>query len=204
MNLFQHELDLLKAGIAQALPGVHVRGSLVEHEELRRDELLIGVVTVLLERIKAEGEWDSYLQVLIPGQVEVVKSLPADDMGEKVEAAELALYSKLRAYLRNTGGLPHVAVNDVQFSAQSKVPFGWFLLRAQYGPMNEACLDWDFGSGDVPDGMYPPNVRIGDLNQVHLFIDAEPHEHLTEHEKWLAGDESTSQPDLKTTVELNK
>ena len=49
MNIFQAEIEQLKTALAAALPGVRVNGSLIEHEELRRDELLQGVVTVLLE-----------------------------------------------------------------------------------------------------------------------------------------------------------
>ena len=35
MNIFQAEIDRLKSGIAEALPGVIVRGSLIDHESLR-------------------------------------------------------------------------------------------------------------------------------------------------------------------------
>lgn len=208
MNIFQAEIDRLKSGIAEALPGVIVRGSLIDHESLRRDELQNGVITVLLERIENDGDWRSKLRLLITGQLEV-PGRPGDveeqaALGAVIEKAEIALYARLRAYLRNTGGLPHIEAREVQFSAQSKPPFGWFLLRADYGPLNEACLDWDFGGGAVPEAMYPPQVEqaISTLSGVDVKIDIEPHESAVEHHKWADGDESTSQPDVKTNVEL--
>lgn len=202
MNIFQRHLDDLKTGLSAALPSVIVNRSLIDYANLRREELMQGVVTILLEKVKPSDDWTSMLQVLITGQVEVAQASDKDQTGEIVEAAELALFGHVRAFLRNTGGLPNITPQDVQFSAQSKVPFGWFLLRAEYGPIGEACMDWDFGDGDVPDGMYPPNVVITDLNGVGAMIDVAPHDSAEEHEKWLVGDFSTSVPDADLTVEL--
>lgn len=193
MNLYQSELSRLKQGIAAALPGIKVNESLIEHEFLRREELMAGVVTVLLEQIKPEDDWLSIFQLMITGQVEVEPESNTDDTGAKVEAAEIALFYRLRAYLRNTGDLPRVVVEDVQFSTQSKRPFGWFLIRARFGPINDAC-----GGDDA----YPPQMRITDLNRVNVNIDTDPHETGAEHKKWLEGDYSTSQPEATAQVEF--
>ncbi len=201
MNIFQAEIEQLKTALAAALPGVRVNGSLIEHEELRRDELLQGVVTVLLERIKPNDDWGSTLQLLITGQGEVIPAANPDNTGALVEAAELDLYARLRAWLRNSGGLPNLAVADVEFSAQSKVPFGWFLLRAQYGPINEACTDWS--DDDAPPGMYPPGVVVSPLGGVDIKVDIEPHESVAVHQKWLLGEPTAEKPDMNFTVELN-
>lgn len=199
MNIFQAEIEQLKTALAAALPGVRVNGSLIEHEELRRDELLQGVVTVLLERIKPNDDWGSTLQLLITGQVEVIPAANPDNTGALVEAAELDLYARLRAWLRNSGGLPNLAVADVEFSAQSKVPFGWFLIRADYGGIDETQ-----GDDTADDGIYPPNVLVSDFNSMHIDIDVKPHETLAEHKKWLDGDYSSSQPEADLTVERKK
>lgn len=76
MNCFQQYLDDLKAGIETAIPDVLVNRSLIDHTDLRRDELLQGVITILLERIVVRDDWSSSLRVLITGQLEVE---PADD-----------------------------------------------------------------------------------------------------------------------------
>ena len=199
MNIFQTEIEQLKTALAAALPGVRVNGSLIEHEELRRDELLQGVVTVLLERIKPNDDWGSTLQLLITGQVEVIPAANPDNTGALVEAAELDLYARLRAWLRNSGGLPNLALADVEFSAQSKVPFGWFLIRADYGGIDETQ-----GDDTADDGIYPPNVLVSDFNSMHIDIDVKPHETQAEHKKWLDGDYSSSQPEADLTVEQKK
>ena len=203
MNVFEHELGRLKDGIAAALPGVKVQRSLIDHAQLRREELLLGVVTVLLEKIKPANEWGSHLQVLITGQLEVMTSPKRDDVGEAVEMAEAALYARLRAFLRNTGGLPHIEVDEVLFSGQSKAPYGWFLLRAQYGLINEACSDF-VPIGEQPDGLYPPDVVVTDLSGVHINIDVEPHVDAAVHQQWVAGDYSNGQPEAKMDLELNQ
>lgn len=202
MNIYAYEIEKLKRGIAAAMPQRMVSGSLIDHAEIRRDELLKGVVTVMLERIKGDGDWSSTLQILITGQVEIELPANKDTMGALVEAAELSLYAELRAYLRNSGGLPNIEVQDVEFSAHSKAPFGWFLLRAQYGPINEACTDWDFGHLPAPPNMYPPHVLITPFDGADIKIDAEPHETDAVHQKWLRGEPTAGQPDASLTVEL--
>lgn len=203
MNIIEHEMQKLKHGIAAAMPSRIVSGSLIDHAEWRREELLKGVITVMLERIKSDDEWTSTLQVLITGQLEIEPPADKDTMGALVETAEVSLYSELRAFLRNTGGLPAVDVQDVEFSAHSKAPFGWFLLRAQYGPINEACTDWDFGGSDAPPNMYPPSVSVTKFAGADIKIDAEPHESDAVHNKWLNGEATAEQPDATLTVELN-
>ena len=203
MNVFEHELSRLKDGIAAALPGVRVQRSLIDHAQLRRDELLVGVVTVLLEKIKPLNDWGSSLQVLITGQLEVKAAAKNDDTGELVEHAEAALYARLRAFLRNVGDLPHVEVDEVLFSGQSKAPYGWFLLRAQYGPINEACTDF-VPSGNLPDGYYPPDVVVTDLNGMRIDIDVEPHETAAVHQQWVEGDYSNGKPEANMNLELNQ
>ena len=75
MNIFQAEIDRLKSGIAEALPGVIVRGSLIDHESLRRDELQNGVITVLLERIENDGDWRSKLRLLASWKCRDVRAM---------------------------------------------------------------------------------------------------------------------------------
>lgn len=202
MNIIEYEMKKLKHGIAEALPKRVVSESLIDHAEWRRPELLKGVVTVMLERIKNDDEWTSMLQVLITGQLEIELPDDKDTMGALVEAAEVELYSELRAFLRNTGGLPNVEVQDVEFSAHSKAPFGWFLMRAQYGPINEACTDWDFGDLDAPPNMYPPGVLVTKFGGADIKIDAEPHETDEVHKKWLAGELTPEKPEATLTVEF--
>lgn len=198
MNCFQQYLDDLKAGIETAIPDVLVNRSLIDHTDLRRDELLQGVITILLERIVVRDDWSSSLRVLITGQLEVEPADDPEQIGGLVEVAELALFSKLRAFLRNTGGLPHIELDFVEFSAQSKVPYGWFVLRINYGPLNEANMN---EQGEVPQDMYPPNVIVSDLKGVNALIDIEPHESRAEHEKWLNRDFSKSVPDAEMNIE---
>ena len=203
MNVYANDLKRLRDGIRSALPGVIVNDSLIDHAQFRRGELLNGAVTVLLERIDTSDDWYSTMKVLITGQMEVKSAEKKEETGALVEAAELALFSKLRRYLRNTGGLPAVKLKEVVFSAQSKVPFGWFLLRAQYGPINEACTDWDFGDLPAPPNMYPPSVLITPLGGVDIKVDIEPHESAAVHQKWLLGEPTAEKPDMIFTVELN-
>lgn len=203
MNIISYEMEKLKRGIAAAMPARVVSHSLIDHAELRRDELLKGVVTVMLERIKSDDEWTAMLQVLITGQLEIEPPADKDTTGALVEAAESELYSELRAFLRNTGGLPAVEVQEVEFSAHSKAPFGWFVLRANYGPINEACTDWYDGDLDAPPNMYPPGVLVTPFAGAEIKIDVEPHESDAVHNKWLAGEQTAEQPDATLTVELN-
>lgn len=203
MNIIEYEMQKLKRGIAAAMPARVVSESLIDHAELRREELIKGVITVMLERIKNDDDWTATLQVLITGQLEIDLPANKDTMGALVEAAEISLYSELRAFLRNTGGLPNIDVQDVEFSAHSKAPFGWFLLRAQYGPINEACTDWDFGDSETPPNLYPPGVSVTKFGGADIKIDAEPHESDAVHNKWLNGETTAEQPDATLTVELN-
>ncbi|WP_367418050.1 hypothetical protein [Snodgrassella alvi] len=195
MNCFQYHLDALKAGIEKAMPDVIVNRSLIDHTELRRDELLTGVITILMERINVQNDWTSSLRVLITGQLEVEPAAEQEQTGGLVEVAELALFSRLRAFLRNTGGLPHIDLEFVEFSAQSKVPYGWFVLRINYGPLNEASSDM------LDEDIYPSNVIVSDLKGVNARIDIEPHEMRKEHEKWLDDDFSSSVPDAEVNIE---
>lgn len=195
MNCFQYHLDALKAGIEKAMPDVIVNRSLIDHSELRRDELLTGVITILMERINVQNDWTSSLRVLITGQLEVEPAAEQEQTGGLVEVAELALFSRLRAFLRNTGGLPHIDLEFVEFSAQSKVPYGWFVLRINYGPLNEASSDM------LDEDIYPSNVIVSDLKGVNARIDIEPHEMRKEHEKWLDDDFSSSVPDAEVNIE---
>lgn len=195
MNCFQYHLDALKAGIEKAMPDVIVNRSLIDHTELRRDELLTGVITILMERINVQNDWTSSLRVLITGQLEVEPAAEQEQTGGLVEVAELALFSRLRAFLRNTGGLPHIDLEFVEFSAQSKVPYGWFVLRINYGPLNEASSDM------LDEEIYPSNVIVSDLKGVNARIDIEPHEMRKEHEKWLDDDFSSSVPDAEVNIE---
>ena len=203
MSIIAFEMEKLKRAIAAGMPARFVSGSLIEHEELRRAELLQGVITVLLERIKNDDDWTSTLQVLITGQLEVELPVDKDGMGALVESAEINLYSELRSVLRQLGNLPGIEVEGVEFSAHSKAPFGWFLLRAQYGPINEACTDWDFGDLPAPPNMYPPSVLITPLGGVDIKVDIEPHESAAVHQKWLLGEKKKKKPDMIFTVELN-
>lgn len=195
MNCFQYHLDALKAGIEKAMPDVIVNRSLIDHSELRRDELLTGVITILMERINVQNDWTSSLRVLITGQLEVEPAAEQEQTGGLVEVAELALFSRLRAFLRNTGGLPHIDLEFVEFSAQSKVPYGWFVLRINYGPLNEASSDMQ------DEDIYPSNVIVSDLKGVNARIDIDPHEMRKEHEKWLDDDFSSSVPDAEVNIE---
>lgn len=195
MNCFQYHLDALKAGIEKAMPDVIVNRSLIDHSELRRDELLTGVITILMERINVQNDWTSSLRVLITGQLEVEPAAEQEQTGGLVEVAELALFSRLRAFLRNTGGLPHIDLEFVEFSAQSKVPYGWFVLRINYGPLNEASSDMQ------DEDIYPSNVIVSDLKGVNARIDIDPHEMRKEHEKWLDEDFSSSVPDAEVNIE---
>ena len=199
MNVYANDLKRLRDGIRSALPGVIVNDSLIDHAQFRRGELLNGAVTVLLERIDTSDDWYSTMKVLITGQMEVKSAEKKEETGALVEAAELALFSKLRRYLRNTGGLPAVKLKEVVFSAQSKVPFGWFLIRADYGGIDETQ-----GDDTADDGIYPPNVLVSDFNSMHIDIDVKPHETQAEHKKWLDGDYSSSQPEADLTVERKK
>ena len=201
MSIIAFEMEKLKRAIAAGMPARFVSGSLIEHEELRRAELLQGVITVLLERIKNDDDWTSTLQVLITGQLEVELPVDKDGMGALVESAEINLYSELRSVLRQLGNLPGIEVEGVEFSAHSKAPFGWFLLRAQYGPINEACTDWS--DDDAPPGMYPPGVVVSPLGGVDIKVDIEPHESVAVHQKWLLGEPTAEKPDMNFTVELN-
>ena len=201
MSIIAFEMEKLKRAIAAGMPARFVSGSLIEHEELRRAELLQGVITVLLERIKNDDDWTSTLQVLITGQLEVELPVDKDGMGALVESAEINLYSELRSVLRQLGNLPGIEVEGVEFSAHSKAPFGWFLLRAQYGPINEACTDWS--DDDAPPGMYPPGVVVSPLGGVDIKVDIEPHESAAVHQKWLLGEPTAEKPDMIFTVELN-
>ncbi len=202
MNIISYEMEKLKRGIAAAMLARVVSHSLIDHAELRRDELLKGVVTVMLERIKSDDEWTAVLQVLITGQLEIEPPADKDTMGALVEAAEAELYSELRAFLRNTGGLPAVEVQEVEFSAHSKAPFGWFVLRANYGPINEACTDWDSGDLAAPPNMYPPGVLVTPFGGADIKIDVEPHESDAVHNQWLAGEKTAEQPDATIKVEF--
>ena len=102
MNIFQAEIDRLKSGIAEALPGVIVRGSLIDHESLRRDELQNGVITVLLERIENDGDWRSKLRLLITGQLEV----PGRPGDVEEQAALGAVCGRGRPIITSNGLLP--------------------------------------------------------------------------------------------------
>ena len=202
MSIIAFEMEKLKRAIAAGMPARFVSGSLIEHEELRRAELLQGVITVLLERIKNDDDWTSTLQVLITGQLEVELPVDKDGMGALVESAEINLYSELRSVLRQLGNLPGIEVEGVEFSAHSKAPFGWFLLRAQYGPINEACTDWDFGDLPAPPNMYPPGVLVTQFGGADIKIDVEPHESDAVHNQWLAGETTAEQPDATLKVEF--
>lgn len=201
MNCFQSKIDALRHGIAKAIPGVIVNRSLIDHCDLRRDELLAGVITILVESIRIRDDWCSSLRILITGQLEVEQPRDMETIGEVVELAELALFARLRAFLRNTGGLPRVELDTVEFSAQSKVPYGWFLLRINYGPIAETAMNLDLnGQESVPEMMYPPNVLVTNLASVNAHIDVKPHENAVEHEKWLEGDFANSTPEASFDV----
>lgn len=196
MNCWQKQIDALRDGIASALPGVIVNRNLIDHHDLRREELLAGVITVLVENVKVRDDWCSYLRVLITGQIEVEQPSKKETMGEVVESAELALFARLRAFLRNSGGLPRIELDTVDFSAQSKLPYGWFVLRINYGPIAETAMTVDFdGHESVPSAMYPPSVLVTDLNGVDAQIDVKPHASRKEYQKWIDGDYSSSVPD---------
>ncbi|MTD32408.1 hypothetical protein [Paludibacterium denitrificans] len=49
---------------------------------------------------------------------------------------------------------------------------------------------------------YPPTIHVGNLKAVNMDIDIPPHDSDAEHQKWLKGDYSTSQPELQIDQEF--
>lgn len=195
MDTYKHHLALLREGLAKALPDRIISKDFINHDQREREELLKGVVTVLLPRIKPGETWSSSVTLMIIGQVEVSQR---EDSPEAVEDAELKLYHELRRYLKNTSGLPNIELVDVHFSAQREHPFGWVSIDAIYGPIDEA----DIEGIDNPSEIMPPGVNESELKSGNMDIDIRPHESREEHEKWLKGDYSSSQPEAQIHMEF--
>ncbi|OWY40062.1 hypothetical protein CEK28_04825 [Xenophilus sp. AP218F] len=185
MTAAARTLAALRASLAAALPGRIHSPDFVDHPRRQPAELEKGVVTVLMPDIQPD-DWQSNLSLKVVGQVQVHErsSLPHD-----VEAAELALYSQLVAWLRNPGaGVPRLQARAARFSSQMEFPYGWVALDVSCGPIDDAAGD---------DGeLYPPNLQPGHLSGTHIDIDLSPHETREEHHKWLNGDYRASQPEL--------
>ena len=195
MNVVEHTLKQLRIGLTNALPDRIVSEDFINHDQRNRDEIFQGIVTVLLKKIRPSDDWSSYLDLIIIGQIEVSQR---DSHPHDAERAELKLYHELRRYLRNATGLPHISLEDVKFSAQIEHPFGWVAIDARCGPINEACIE----GIDDPDEIFPPDVNVGALKTGHFDIDIRPHESDEEHQKWLKGDYSDSQPEAQIDVEF--
>lgn len=195
MQSVHKTLTELRTRMAAALPHRIVKDDYVDFHERRREELLRGIVSVVLPEVEAIDDWACMAQVTIVGQIEVQTR---DGQPSAGELAEQILAGEIRAFLRNTGGdLPHISVTRIGYSAQQEHPQHWCAFKCTMGPINEA-------DDTLQDGqLYPPWVNPTLLAGIRINIDAEPYESKTEQDKWLAGDYSTSQPDATLTVEFN-
>lgn len=195
MNCIEHTLAELRKGLIKALPGRIISDDFINHSERNHEELVQGVVTVLLQSIQLQDDWVSSLKLTIIGQVLVPTR---EGMPHDAEVAEQKLYHELRRYLRNARDLPAMSIDSVKFSAQIEHPFGWVVLDVLCGPVDESSIEkigW-------PEEIYPPGIEVGELKEGHFDIDLEPHESDEEHQKWLQGDYSHSQPEAQIDMEF--
>ncbi|WP_024303322.1 hypothetical protein [Pseudogulbenkiania sp. MAI-1] len=183
-------LDSITAGLIAALPDRVVSDQFVDHPQRKVEDLHLGVVCLLLPSGSLPSEWETDLKLTLVGQVKVVER---GGTTRQVRDAELALLQQLLAFARNPGaGVPRLNVTSFRTSSQMEFPFGWVTLEVTAGPL-------DLADG-ADDEIYPPSVVIGELKTAHVDIDIRPHEQPSEHNKWLTGDYSTSQPDLQADI----
>ena len=186
----------LRRRMTQALPNRVVADDYVDFAQRRRDELLKGVISVLLTDVKPQSEWTCMADVTVVAQIEVQTR---DGHPSDGELAEQILAGEIRAFLRNpSGAIPHVEVLSIGYSAQREHPYHWCAFRCGVGLIDES------GDGLQDGQLYPLWVDPQVLAGVDVKIDMDPHETRAQHDAWLAGDETPNPPDLKLTVELNK
>ena len=92
----------LRSRMTQALPNRVVADDYVDFAQRRRDELLKGVISVLLTDVKPQSEWTCMADVTVVGQIEVQTR---DGHPSDGELAEQILAGEIRAFLRNPGVL---------------------------------------------------------------------------------------------------
>lgn len=192
MNRYQRLLASLRQQLQLALPGRVVARDLQDHPQRPLDQLLQGVVTVIVPEVQLDP-WLETLRLTLVGQLAVPEraSSPA-----AVEDAELQLLQQLLAFVRNPGGeLPRLHSPRARLSGQLEYPFGWVALELDCGPLD--------GSEDDDSQLYPPGRQPGQLGGVQLDIDLRGHESRDEHLKWLAGNYQDSQPDLSVEMRLH-
>ena len=204
MEVVSSVLNELRRRMALAMPERIIGSNYVTHQERRRDELLAGVITVVLPEIEMSGDWSSAIKPMVVAQLEVDErsSTPKD-----IEAAELKMAGQLRAFFRNPGAdMPHIDVRAIRLSAQQEFPMGWVAVDVVLGPIGETALAFDLNgqaAGSEPIDLYPTPVNVSPLAGVMLNIDVSPHETVVEHTHWLADNYVTSHPDLKQELEFN-
>jgi hypothetical protein len=138
MTDFNAVMDAIKASLAAAMPTRLVQRSLVDPANVKREQLLAGLVCVVSER---GGKFATYLgrtgelgqmKVNLVGFVQVAEnSEPAD-----IERAELALLSDLLAWIHSAAisGLDTVMPGDWVQSKQLEHPYGWLVLELVVRP----------------------------------------------------------------------
>ena len=189
-------LTQLRSRMAQSLPHRVIDDDYLDFSQRRREDLLKGVVCVLLTDVKPHGDWTCMADVTVVGQIEVQTR---DGHPSDGELAEQILAGEIRAFLRNPGGaFPRVEVSNIGYSAQREHPYHWCAFRCAVGLIDES--DDHLQNGQL----YPLWVDPQTLAGVDVNIDMDPHETRAQHDAWLAGNETPNPPDLKLTVELNK
>lgn len=191
-DIISTTMEALRSNLGIALSDRVMSKDFVDFQQRRLDQLEKGIVTVLLPDMEQTDEWESTLKLMMVGQLAVPER---EGTPHDIEVAELKLYQQLRAFLRNPGaGVPRLKARRIRFSSQTEFPFGWVSIELECGPLDMAADDDATG--------YPPTVHVSDLKAVNMDIDIPPRDSDAEHQKWLNGDYSTSQPELQIDQEF--
>lgn len=171
-------LDAVKAALAAAAPTRVVTRKLEDFSERKSSDLEKGVFTLVSKGEKRIDQFISSLNCLLVGQI----LLGEDSDGEAVEEAELVMLDDVRRFISGVQGCQVVMTSWSQ-SQQIELPYGWIAVELELGPFN-----LDIGVDET---------GLSNFTTLATDYDIAPHVSAAEHIKWIAGNYSTTAPELK-------
>lgn len=171
-------LDAVKTALSAAAPTRVVTRKLVGFAERDSSDLEKGVFTLVGKGRRDEDTHRSYLKCLLVGQLLVGE----DADGEFVEEAELIMMDDVQRLIEGIQGC-QVSPGSWSQSQQIELPYGWIAVEIEIGP-----FDLSIGVDET---------GLSDFTTLAADYDIAPHVSAAEHIKWVAGNYSTTAPELK-------